>query len=420
MNPTASPSAAEPDAAATGSPERRPGTAPAAEKTKLPPVVWLLGAVAFIMGTSELIVAGLLPEISGAMNVSVSSAGLLITFFAIGMMVGVPAMSLATLRLPRRTAMIAALIVFAAGHVIGALSSTMALALVGRFAAALGTGTFWAVGAAVATAAAGPAAGTRAMGVMVGGVTVANIVGVPLGTAAGQLSGWQGPFWVLSVLSLAAAVVIARKLPADTGAGDSSLRDEIGALKRPRLWLVYLAIALVQGGLLAVFSYIAPLLTERAHLAGAVVPLVLLAYGVGALAGTTVGGRLGDRRPYATLIPATVLMAVLLGAITLWATNSVVAVVLVVLLGGAGFSTNPIVVGQVVRVGGAGRSLPMAFANSAFQVGIAAGSWFGGMALTSSLDLKGPSLAGLVFALAALLPLGLLAASQRTAASAQD
>ncbi|MFI9168964.1 MFS transporter [Streptomyces lincolnensis] len=388
-------------------------------KAKLPPVVWLLGAVAFIMGTSELIVAGLLPEISGDLDVSVASAGLLITVFAIGMMVGAPAMSMATLRLPRRSAMVAALLVFAAGHVVGALASSLPLALAGRFAAALGNGTFWAVGAVVATAAAGPAAGTRAMGVMVGGVTLANIVGVPLGTAAGQLGGWRGPFWILAVLAVAAAAVIARQLPADSGDGDSSLRGELKSLRHPRLWLVYLAIALVQGGMMAAYSYVAPLLTGRAGLTAAAVPPAMLGYGVGALAGTMLGGRLGDRRPYATLVPAAAVTAVLLGAITLWATSSVAAVVLVVLLGAAGITTNPILVGEVVRIAGAGRALPMALATSAFQVGIAVGSWLGGVALTSALGLEGPSLAGFALALAALLPLGLLAASRRTAGAAR-
>ncbi|MFF6948113.1 MFS transporter [Streptomyces iakyrus] len=411
-----SPSSTKPDLSTAAPLTGDGGDTPPPGKAKLPPVVWLLGAVAFIMGTSEFIASGLLPQISGALDVSVSSAGALISVFAVGMMIGAPVMSVATQRLPRRSALVAALLVFAAGHVVGALSSNLGLALVGRFAAALGNGTFWAVGAVVATAAAGPAASTRAMGVMVGGITLANIVGVPLGTAAGQLSGWQAPFWTLAALAVVAAAVIARRIPADTTRADTSLRAEATALRHPRLWLVYLAIALIQAGLMAAYSYIAPLLTDRAHLATALVPLTLLGYGVGALAGTTVGGRLGDRRPYATLVPATALTAAILGAITLWASNSVVAVVLVVLLGTAGFANNPVVVGEVVRIAGAGRSLPMALATSAFQVGIALGSWLGGVALTSGLGLQGPSLTGFVFALAALLPLGLLAASRRKAA----
>ncbi|WP_251982630.1 MFS transporter [Streptomyces violaceusniger] len=132
--------------------------------------------VTFLMDTAELVV-GLLPEISADLDISVSSAGLMVTVFAIGMMVGAPLMAMATLRLPRRFTLIASLLVFAAGHVIGALSPTFALALIGRFVSALATGTFWAVGAVVATAAAGPAASSRVMGVVIGGVTLANIVG---------------------------------------------------------------------------------------------------------------------------------------------------------------------------------------------------------------------------------------------------
>ncbi|MFC9454184.1 MFS transporter [Streptomyces sp. NPDC056983] len=402
----------------TSTPTKTPPAA--AASPKLPPVVWLLGAVAFLMGTTELVVAGLLPEISAALDVSVASAGLMITVFAVGMMVGAPLMAMATLRLPRRSTLIAALLVFAAGHIVGGLSTSFALALVGRFASALATGTFWAVGAVVATAAAGQAASSRAMSVMIGGVTLANIIGVPLGTAGGQALGWQGPFWVLAVLALAATVVIARRLPADHGGGDSSLRDELTALKHPRLWLVYLAIALLQAGVLATYSYVAPLLTERAGLPAAVVPLAMLGYGAGALAGTTFGGRRGDKNPWGIVIPAAVLTAALLAAISLWATNSIVASALIVLLGFAGIIGNPILVGQVVRIAGAGRSLPMALATSWFNVGIAAGSWIGGLALNSGLGLRGPSLTGVVLALFALLPLGFLAASQRTVAASTD
>lgn len=285
MTAATSPTPTRPGAPAVAGPPRSDGdtTAPAG-KVKLPPVVWLFGAVSFVMSTSSLIVAGLLPQISDSLGVSGSSAGLLITAYALGMGIGAPVMSLATLRLPHRSAMIAALLVFAAGHILGALSSNLALALVGRFAAALGNGTFWVMGAVVATAAAGPAARTRAMSVMVGGMTLANAVGVPLGTAAGQLVGWQALFWTLALISSAATVVVARRVPADTGGG--SLRAELGALKHPCLWLIYLAAALMQGGLLAFYSYIAPLLTERAGLSTTVLPLAMLGYGAGALAGT--------------------------------------------------------------------------------------------------------------------------------------
>ncbi|MYS74149.1 MFS transporter, partial [Streptomyces sp. SID5926] len=165
------------------------------------------------MGTSEMIVTGLLPQLSAALGVSVARAGTLITVLAVGMMIGAPAMSVAPApAAPHRTALIAALLIFAAGHVVGALRSGLGLSLAGRFAAALGNGTFWAVGAVIATTAAGPAASTRAMSVMVGGTTLANVIGVPLSTAAGQLSGWQTPFWALAALAVAAAAVIVRRV----------------------------------------------------------------------------------------------------------------------------------------------------------------------------------------------------------------
>lgn len=182
---------------------------------RLPFVVLVLSAGTFLMGTTEFVIAGLLPEIADDLNVSVSHAGLLITAFAAGMIVGAPAMAIATLRLPRRSTLILALAVFALGHLVAALSSSFALVLAARVVTALATGTFWCVGALVATTAAGPAATSRALGMLLGGLTVATVAGVPLGAWLGQLSGWRGPFWVLAVLSAGAAAVIGRYIPDD-------------------------------------------------------------------------------------------------------------------------------------------------------------------------------------------------------------
>ncbi|MBV6756727.1 MFS transporter [Rhodococcus opacus] len=367
------------------------------------------------MGTTELVVAGLLPEIAAALTVSVSSAGLLITVFAVGMMIGAPVMALATLRLPKRSTLIAALLVFAAGHVVVAISTSFEIVLAARFASALATGTFWAVGAVVAAAAAGPNASARAMGVMIGGVTMANVVGVPLGAAGGQALGWQGPFWVLAVLALASTFLIARQVPAQAG-GDvsaASLREEFAAIRQVRMWLIYAATALMQGSVLAAYSYVSPLLTERAGLPAAFVPLAMLGYGAGALAGTTYGGRKGDRRPFLVLIPAAGLLAVVLAAITLFATSSAVAVILVVLLGTFGMVASPVLVALVVRTAGTAQALAVSLSTSSFNVGIAGGSWLGGVALASGLQNQGPPLSGLVLALAALLPLTLLAVGYR-------
>ncbi|MFD5483280.1 MFS transporter [Streptomyces hawaiiensis] len=186
--------------------------------TRLPLVVYVLALGTFLMGTTEFVVAGLLPEIASDVQVGVAQAGLLITVFAVGMIVGAPLMAMLTLRLPQRLTLILALGVFAAGHVVVALGSSFGLLLAARFLTALATGAFWAVANVVAARAAGPAASSRALGVVGAGAMLANVVGVPLGAFAGQLLGWRGPFWALAVFGTAAMALIARQVPRAGGA----------------------------------------------------------------------------------------------------------------------------------------------------------------------------------------------------------
>src|SRR3954452_16498795 len=185
-------------------------TRPAA---RLPFVIYVLALGTFLMGTTEFVVAGLLPEIAGDLHVSVARSGLLITVFAVGMIVGAPLMTMLTLRLPRRLTLMLALGVFAAGHVIVALGSSFAVLLAARFLTALATGAFWAVANVVAARTAGPGARSRALGVVGAGAMLANVVGVPLGAFAGQVVGWRGPFWALAILAVASMGLIARYVP---------------------------------------------------------------------------------------------------------------------------------------------------------------------------------------------------------------
>ncbi|MFD7462099.1 MULTISPECIES: MFS transporter [unclassified Streptomyces] len=376
---------------------------------KLPFVVWVLAAGTFLMGTTEFVVAGLLPALSADLEVGVSRAGLLITAFALGMIIGSPTMAMATLRLPRRRTLVLALVVFSLGHVVAALSTSFTVVLVARVVTALATGAFWSVGAVVATTAAGPAAATRAIGVMIGGLTLANVVGVPVGSFAGQFVGWRGPFWALAALSALAATLIGRFIPAQGQQTTVSVRAELSALRQGRLWLALSAAMLIMGGVLATYSYIAPLLTDRAGVPEGVVPLVLVAFGAGALGGTTTGGRLGGRHPMATTITAAAATALVLLLMIPLSGNPVTATVLVFLMGLTGFTVNPVVTALAVRFAGDAATLTSALTTSAFNTGIAAGSWFAGTALDSALGLTGPPLVGTVIAALTLLPLIALA-----------
>jgi DHA1 family inner membrane transport protein len=386
---------------------------PASEATpgKLPFVVWVLAAGTFLMGTTEFVIAGLLPEMAGDLGVSVSHAGLLITAFAVGMIVGGPTMALATLRLPQRRTLVLALTVFALGHAVAALSDSFTIVLSARVVTALATGSFWAVGFVLATTAAGPAQSTRAVGVMMGGLTLANVIGVPIGSFVGQLTGWRGPFWALTALAALAAALIGRFIPVTSQRVEVSVLAEVRALRQGRLWLALTAAVLIMGGVLATYTYITPLLTDRAGIAAGAVPLVLIAFGVGALGGTAIGGRLGDHRPMATTITAVAATAVALFLLIPLSANPVTAVALVFLMALAGFVVNPVVTSLAVRFAGDAPTLTSALTTSAYNTGIAAGSAIAGRALDSSLGLTGPALVGSVSATLTLLPLTALAVS---------
>ncbi|MFG2550063.1 MFS transporter [Streptomyces sp. NPDC048581] len=382
---------------------------------RLPFVVPLLALGTFVMVTSEFIIAALLPEVSADLGVSVSTAGLLITAFAVGMIVGAPTISIATLRLPRRFTLVLALAVFAVGHVIAALSSSFPIVLAARVIIALATGTFISVGSVVATSAAGPAAASRAMGVMMSGMSLAIVAGVPLGSWVGQAIGWRGTFWALAALAGVAALVIGRFIPAAERAEVTpSVRSQLAVLRHGRMWLVLAATALVTGGFMAAYSYISPLLTERTGISEGAVPLVLVGFGVGALLGTNITGRLGDRKPLATFITTSVASVLVLLLLIPLSTSPVATVVLVVLLGVTGLGITSIATPLAVRFGHSSPALAAALTVSAFNLGIALVSWLAGTTLDTSLGVTGPEVVGAVMAGLGLIPLLVLAAIRAT------
>ncbi|PBC65579.1 MFS transporter [Streptomyces sp. Tue6028] len=393
-----------------------PYTSSASRTGTLPFVVWVLAVGTFLMGTTEFVVAGLLPEIAGDFDVSVSHAGLLITAFALGMIIGSPTMAMATLRLPQRQTLVLALAVFSLGHVAAALSTSFTIVLVARVVTALATGAFWAIGMVIANAAAGPSAATRATGLMIGGLTLANVIGVPVGSFVGQYIGWRGPIWALAILSALAAVFIGRFIPSQEQRATVSLRAEFNALRQGRLWLALSSAMLIMGGVMATYTYITPLLTERAGIPGGAVPFVLIAFGVGALAGTATGGRLGERRPMGTTITAAALTALVLLLMIPLSTNAVTATALVLLMGWTGFTVNPVVTALAVRFAGDAPTLTSGLTTSAFNVGIAVGSAVAGMALDSAGP-AGPPVVGAVIAACTVLPLAALAVHTRPRSS---
>ena len=382
--------------------------------TALPPVIYVLTAGTFLMGTTEFVVAGLLTSVSADFTVSVAQAGLAITVFAIGMIVGAPSMALATLRLPRRVTLTAALVVFAAGHAIGALTESFGVLLGTRFVTAVATGAFWAVASVAAVDAAGPRIRTRALGIVLGGGMLANVLGVPLGTFIGQLIGWRGTFWLLTALAAALALAVARMVPPASSSGTvPSVRAELASLRSGRLWLVLATCAMVTGGTLSIYSFISPILTAGAGIPELWVPFALMGFGLAALVGSILGGRMGDSRPLATPVLTAVATLVIALALLLLPSQPALVLILFVVLGLVGLSSNPVLVGLANRYGGEASTLATSMPTAIFNLGTAIGTAFAGAALSSGLGERGPLLVGAVGAALVLVPLALLVLRER-------
>src|SRR3954468_23292773 len=374
-------------------------------RSTLPPIIPVLALGAFLMCTTEFLIAGLLPQMADDLDVQPSRIGLLIMAFAVGMIVGAPVMALASLRLPKRATLVLALATFGAGHVIAALSGSVGLLFAARVLTGVVTGAFWSAATIVATRAAGPDDSTRALGVIGSGVALATVLGVPLGSLAGEHLGWRGAFWLLAALAVVAAAVIGRFTPGEEAGAAVSVRSEFRALRSGRLWFVLGATVLVMGGCMGTFSFISPLLTERSGIPLELVPLVFVCFGVGSMIGTNGVGRFADRRPVATFIGCALAAGLVLVLLIPLSANPVTAVIVITLLGAVSMAIPPVATGLSVRLAGSAQTLAAAFTVSAFNGGIAVGSLAGGQTLNTSLGATGPATLGIAMVTLGLIPL---------------
>ncbi|MFE4870215.1 Cmx/CmrA family chloramphenicol efflux MFS transporter [Streptomyces sp. NPDC056682] len=377
----------------------------------MPLAVYILGLSVFALGTSEFMLTGLLPSIADDMRVSIPQAGLLISAFAIGMVVGAPLLAVATLRLPRRTTLLALITVFGLGQVAGALAPNYALLFTSRVVSALACAGFWAVGAAVAIAMVPVNARARAMAVMIGGLSIANVLGVPLGALLGDGLGWRSAFWAVGAASAIALVGIATRIPRIPLPDEKPrLRSELRIYREPQVLLSVAITALAAGGVFCAFSYLKPLLTDVAHLDPGWVPAVLGLFGVGALVGTTIGGRVADAHLFGVLLSGITASTVFLVALALFASTPAVAITLAFLIGCSAFYTAPALNARMFNVGGAAPTLAGATTTSSFNLGNTAGPWLGGVVISANLGFAATAWAG---AAMTVLAIGLVSVSLR-------
>ncbi|WP_280236232.1 Cmx/CmrA family chloramphenicol efflux MFS transporter [Nocardia cyriacigeorgica] len=384
----------------------------------MPTAIYILGLSIFAQGTSELMLAGLLTEMSTDLGVTIPRAGLLISAFALGMLVGAPVLAVLTLRWSRRTALLAFLAVFIAAHIVGALATDYWVLFGTRVVAAFVYAGFWAVAAATAVSLVPPNMRGRAMSVVAGGLTVATVIGLPLGTVIGQHFGWRAAFWAVAILSAPAVLGVLAKIPGGRPARPPRVRTQLSAMTRPSLWLSYAMTAVATGALLITFSYLGAMLTDTTGLPESWVPAVLAGYGAGALLGIIVGGRTADAYPMRTLTVGVAGLIVTSALIALTATHIAPMVLLAIALGAFGFGTNPVLTSRVFALAPDAPTMAAAVNTSAFNVGITAGPWLGGAALTAGLGYPATAWIGAALGVAALGLVAGAAALQRRDGSA--
>ncbi|MFI5732877.1 Cmx/CmrA family chloramphenicol efflux MFS transporter [Kribbella sp. NPDC051587] len=349
----------------------------------MPVAVYVLGLSIFAQGTSELMLAGLLPELSTDLGVSIPAAGLLISAFALGMLLGAPILAVLTLKWSRRTALLLFLGVFTLTHIAGALTPNYAVLLATRIVGAFVYAGFWSVAAVTVVALVPANRRARAMSIVTGGLTIATIVGLPIGTVLGQHLGWRAAFWTVAGLCVLAMIGVLRTIPGGKPdpAAAPRLREELKVLMSPRLWLAFATTALVTASILVVFSYLAPLLIQTTGLPAGAVPGVLALYGLGSFIGIAIGGRTADAMPFHTLFTGISGLVVLSAVLALTAGSPIVAVAAIFLLGGFGFAVNPALNARVFSLAGNAPILATATNFSAFNIGITLGPWLGGLAI---------------------------------------
>ena len=372
----------------------------------------------FAIGTTEFMVMGLLPQVADGVDVSIPTAGHLISAYAVGVVVGAPVLAFVGARLPRRGLLLVLMAAFAGANALSALAGSYGLLLLARFLCGIPHGAYFGVASLVAASLAPRGREGRAVAMVMIGLSVANVVGVPAVTWLGQHVGWRSAFWVAASLAVLTAVLVTCFVPASPGNAEATGRRELRLFAEPQAWLTLLAGAIGFGGMFALYSYIAEVVTEVGGLAEGAVPVFLLAFGLGMVAGTYVAGPLADWSVFRSLLGSSLAMAVLLLSFAALAPAGWAALPAAFLVAVA---SSVLVVNLQLRlmsVAGDSQTLGAAMNHSSLNIGNALGAWLGGLVIAAGWGYRAPSLVGVVLALAGLAVLLLSASVHRRAVAA--
>ncbi|WP_282088456.1 Cmx/CmrA family chloramphenicol efflux MFS transporter [Streptomyces tendae] len=360
----------------------------------MPLPLYLLAVAVCAMGTSEFMLAGLVPDIASDLDVGVGTAGTLTSAFATGMVVGAPLVAALARTWPRRSSLLAFVLAFAAAHAVGALTTSFPVLVATRVVAALANAGFLAVALTAAAALVPADRKGRALAVLLSGTTVATVAGVPGGALLGTLLGWRATFWAVALLCLPAALGVLAGIPAGraraAAAGGPSLSVELAQLRTPRLLLVMLLGALVNAATFAGFTFLAPVVTGTAGLGELWVSVALVLFGAGSFVGVTVAGRLSDRRPAAVLAVGGPLLLAGWPTLAMLADRPAALLTVVFVQGALSFALGSTLIARVLYEAAGAPTMAGSYATAALNVGAVVGPLVAASTLGTTTGDLGP------------------------------
>ncbi|MFD0316100.1 MFS transporter [Streptomyces flavalbus] len=368
----------------------------------MPLALLALAIGAFGIGTTEFVIMGLLPDVASDFGVSIPTAGFLVTGYALGVMFGAPLMTVLGTKVSRKRMLMLLMGLFIVGNLLSAVAPAFAVMLIGRVVASLAHGAFFGIGSVVAAELVSPDKKAGAIAMMFTGLTVANVVGVPLGTLVGQSVGWRVTFGIVAGLGVLGLLGVARLVPDLPKAEGVRLRHEVAALRNVQVLLAMAMTVLGFGGVFAAITYIAPMMTDVAGFADSSVTWLLVLFGLGMVGGNLVGGRFADRALMPMLYVSLGALAVVLALFTLTAHHKALAAVSIALVGALGFATVPPLQKRVLDQAHGAPTLASALNIGAFNLGNALAAWLGGLVISGGLGYTAPNWVGALLAAAAL------------------
>lgn len=361
-----------------------------------------LAMASFGIGTTEFVIMGLLPDVAADLAVTIPHAGLLVTGYALSVAFGSPFLAVATARMDRRWTLLLLISIFILGNVLCAIAPGYALLMFARVVTALCHGAFFGLGAVVAASLVPHQKKAQAIAMMFGGLTLANVLGVPFGTALGEALGWRNTFWAVVLIGFAAASALYAWLPRDTPVSRVHLIDEARSLGRYQVILAMMISVLASASLFSVFTYIAPILQDVTRISAHDVTLMLLLFGVGLTTGNVLGGRLGDWKLMPSVIGILACLVPVLVLFTVTSSSHLAAAATIFGWGVLAFALISPLQMRVVNEAVKAPNLASTLNQGAFNLGNAVGAWIGGLALTYGFSYSNLPWIGVALATAAL------------------